>query len=53
MVTPSLTTVTAPVDELGEAALKLLQDRIENPTAEPSTITLAGTPVLRDSTSPN
>jgi DNA-binding LacI/PurR family transcriptional regulator len=47
-VTPSLTTVTAPVAELGQAAVELLRQSLSG--AAPEQVTLEGTLALRAST---
>ncbi|NEE01727.1 LacI family DNA-binding transcriptional regulator [Phytoactinopolyspora halotolerans] len=52
MVTPSLTTVAAPMAALGDTAITLLHHRIANPGIAAETVTLSGTPVVRDSTAP-
>ncbi|WP_129670157.1 LacI family DNA-binding transcriptional regulator [Phytoactinopolyspora endophytica] len=53
MVTPSLTTVAAPMAQLGHTAIGLLSGQIEQPDGVSlETVTLHGTPVLRSSTSP-
>ncbi|WP_123788535.1 LacI family DNA-binding transcriptional regulator [Phytoactinopolyspora halophila] len=52
MVTPSLTTVTAPTDQLGSAAVDLLDRTIDEPRAGPENRTLPGTPALRESSGP-
>lgn len=49
MVTPSLTTVTAPMDELGRGAIELLRRRIGDPAAKTEVMSLPGTPIFRDS----
>lgn len=51
-LTPALTTVTAPVGELGRAALTQLQTHLADRTAEPQVATFAGTLSLRASTGP-
>lgn len=52
-VTPGLTTVAAPVDELGQAAVDLLNRRIEAPEdPRAGHVRLPGTFVPRDSTGP-
>lgn len=52
MVTPSLTTVTAPVAQLGRAAIDLLSARIDLPDATAQTLSLDGEPAIRESTGP-
>nr|WP_281352355.1 substrate-binding domain-containing protein [Phytoactinopolyspora alkaliphila] len=52
MVTPSLTTVTAPFGELGRAAVELLRESVAEPEGRPSRVTLPGVPVTRASTGP-
>jgi LacI family transcriptional regulator len=49
-VTPNLTTVTAPVDELGRTAVEMLQQRIAGEPAEE--VRLDGELVIRGSTGP-
>lgn len=50
MVTPSLTTVTAPVDALGQVAIGLLLDLINDDDAPPRAVTVDGVMAWRDST---
>lgn len=50
MMMPSLTTVTAPVDKLGQAAVDLLYSRIHEPAAKAMVIRLDGTLTVRGST---
>ncbi|WP_166349617.1 LacI family DNA-binding transcriptional regulator [Phytoactinopolyspora limicola] len=52
MVTPSLSTVTAPTDQLGGVAVDLLHRAIDTPSARAEARTLPGRPVLRGSTGP-
>jgi LacI family transcriptional regulator len=48
--TPSLTTVAAPMDALGQAAVTLLNRLVEAPSGDPSHIRLPGVFVAREST---
>ncbi len=50
VLTPSLTTITAPVDELGVTAVRMLEEAIGGAT--PESVRLPGTFVPRDSTGP-
>ena len=50
-LTPALTTVTAPIRELGQSAVELLADAIAGGQGEPQTRTLQGHLTIRASTS--
>lgn len=49
---PRLTTVSQPIDALGEATGKLLVSTIEHPTIPPRTVSISNTLKVRDSTGP-
>lgn len=51
-LTPALTTVTAPLGDLGRAALTQLQHHLTDRTAPPQAATFTGTLTLRSSTGP-
>ncbi|WP_419992696.1 LacI family DNA-binding transcriptional regulator [Streptomyces boninensis] len=50
--TPALTTVAAPMEDLGRAAVSLLNGLVEAPDADPAQVRLPGVFVPRDSTGP-
>ncbi|MGW4795171.1 LacI family DNA-binding transcriptional regulator [Nonomuraea sp. MG754425] len=51
-VTPNLTTVTAPMEDLGTTAVQVLTRQIEAPGGAPEHVRLPGSFVARDSTGP-
>lgn len=51
-VTPSLSTVTAPMDDLGATAVQVLTRQIETPGGAPEHVRLPGVFIARDSTGP-
>lgn len=52
MITPGLTTITAPVSEMGQAAVKLMDDLVHGIEPNSHTIRLTGSLVVRASTGP-
>lgn len=50
IVTPSLSTVSVPKEQIGEKAIELLLRRMENPDAKPKIITLDTQLIVRQST---
>ena len=52
LVTPRLTTVRIPIQEMAEGAVKALMHKIERPSAAPVRILLPTQPVLRESSGP-
>jgi LacI family transcriptional regulator len=52
LVYPKLTTVRQPLEQMGQVAVKLLLDRIENRNRPPQRVTLATQLVIRDSCGP-
>jgi LacI family transcriptional regulator len=50
---PRLTTVRQPLDQMGQVAVKMLLERIEDRSCPPQRITLATQLVIRDSCGPN
>lgn len=48
-----LTTVRVPQREMGNQAAKVILDRLDAPTADPVTVTLAAELMVRETTGPN
>jgi LacI family transcriptional regulator len=52
MVTPKLTTITAPVSELGTTAVDLVLQRIREPDVPPAVVAIRSTFIVRGTTAP-
>jgi LacI family transcriptional regulator len=52
LVFPKLTTVRQPLEQMGQVAVKMLLEQIENRSRSPQRVTLATQLVIRDSCGP-
>jgi LacI family transcriptional regulator, galactose operon repressor len=52
LVYPKLTTVRQPLEQMGQVAVKMLLERIENPSRPPQRVTLPTQLIIRDSCGP-